>query len=71
MRALTLMLALARLAAAAGSLLDVFVSGKEGYDCFRIPALTRTATGDLLAFAEGRRFSCADHGWNDIVMKRR
>ena len=27
------------------------------------------ATGKLLAFAEGRKFSCADHGWNDLVLK--
>jgi sialidase-1 len=24
----------------------------------------------LLVFAEGRKFSCTDHDWNDIVMKR-
>lgn len=48
----------------------IFVSGKEGYDCFRIPGMVALANNVLLAFAEGRKYSCADHDWNDIVMKR-
>jgi sialidase-1 len=69
------------------SLTDVFVSGQEGYNCYRIPAIisipapaapssasssssSSSSPSPLLAFAEGRRFSCADHGWNDIVAKR-
>jgi sialidase-1 len=52
-------------------LTDVFVGGAEGYACYRIPALVRLPTsGDLLAFAEGRRFNCDDHGWVDLVLKR-
>lgn len=38
----------------------VFVNGSEGYACYRIPAIIRTASGELLAFAEGRRDSCSD-----------
>lgn len=46
---------------------DVFVSN-HGYSCFRIPALLFEAPSTLYAFAEGRKLSCADHGWNDLVM---
>ncbi|MEV5341837.1 exo-alpha-sialidase [Streptomyces sp. NPDC052676] len=41
-----------------------------GYACFRIPALVRTTTGTLLAFAEGRVLNCGDAGDIDIVVKR-
>lgn len=49
---------------------DVFVSGQDGYNTFRIPAIVRADNGDLLAFAEGRVNSSSDHGDIDIVMKR-
>ena len=52
------------------SVVPVFVSGTEGYRTFRIPALIRLPSGDLLAFAEGRRNGMADFGHIDIVMKR-
>ncbi|MEV6953605.1 LamG-like jellyroll fold domain-containing protein [Streptomyces sp. NPDC051183] len=49
----------------------LFRSGTAGYGCFRIPTLTRTATGALLAFAEARTSpSCADRGPMDIVVRR-
>ena len=48
----------------------VYSAGEGGYYCFRIPALLFTASGTLLAFAEGRRGSCADHGDVHIVLKR-
>ena len=48
----------------------VFVSGTEGYHTFRIPSMLRMESGALLVFAEGRKLSAADHGWNDIVLKR-
>ncbi len=49
---------------------DLFVSGQEGYHTFRIPALIVTKKGTLLAFAEGRKTSSADHGDIDLVLKR-
>lgn len=48
---------------------DVYVSGREGYDTFRIPAAVTTNAGTILAFAEGR-ISRDDHAQNDIVLKR-
>lgn len=48
---------------------DVFTGGEEGYHTYRIPAITSTKSGALLAFAEGR-VSRSDHAHNDIVMKR-
>ena len=49
---------------------DVFVSGTEGYHTFRIPALSVTPAGTLLAFCEGRKTSRADLGNNDLMLKR-
>lgn len=65
-----LLIAVALASGASGSPTNVFVGGQEGYDCFRIPAVVAVGPQQLLAFAEGRKFSCADHDWNDIVMKR-
>jgi sialidase-1 len=49
----------------------LFRGGTAGYGCFRIPALVRTPSGAMLAFAEGRTSpSCADRGDIDIVMRR-
>ncbi|MET9297408.1 sialidase family protein [Streptomyces sp. NPDC003077] len=47
-----------------------FRAGTEGYASFRIPAVVRGSGGTLLAFAEGRVSSAADHGDIDIVLKR-
>lgn len=49
---------------------DVFVSGKDGYKSFRIPAIIKSNNNDLLAFCEGRVNSSGDFGNIDIVMKR-
>lgn len=46
---------------------DVFISGTEGYPCYRIPAVLRLPSGTILLFAEGRRGG--DTGPNDIVYK--
>ena len=46
-----------------------FTSGADGYHTFRIPALVRTATGSLLAFAEGRRDSAGDSGAIEVVSR--
>ncbi|MBB4684302.1 sialidase family protein [Amycolatopsis jiangsuensis] len=43
---------------------------ETGYACFRIPAIVRSASGTLLAFAEGRRDNCGDTGDIDLVVKR-
>jgi sialidase-1 len=48
----------------------VFGNATHGYSCFRIPALIKIASGDMLAFAEGRKNSCDDNGNIDLVMKR-
>jgi sialidase-1 len=48
----------------------VFEQGEYGYHTYRIPAIVMANDGTLLAFAEGRRFSGADHEKNDIVQKR-
>ncbi|HJN17441.1 MAG TPA: sialidase family protein, partial [Armatimonadota bacterium] len=48
----------------------IFISGKEGYNTFRIPALIVSKKGTVLAFCEGRRGSGSDTGDIDIVLKR-
>lgn len=47
-----------------------FVSGRDGYHTYRIPALLALGGGTLLAFAEGRVNAPADHGNIDIVLRR-
>lgn len=47
-----------------------FVSGTEGYNTFRIPAVIATARGTVIAFAEGRGGSASDTGNIDVVVKR-
>lgn len=42
------------------------------YRCYRIPAIVKLPNNELLAFAEGRQYSCSDHDKNiDIIMRRR
>ena len=48
----------------------VFVSGTEGHQTYRIPAILSLPNGDLLAFAEGRVHGADDFGDINIVMKR-
>ncbi len=48
----------------------VFANGDDGYLCYRIPAIVKAPNGDLLAFCEARKQSCADHGNVKIVLKR-
>jgi hypothetical protein len=40
--------------------IPVFTNGSEGFACYRIPSIVRTANGDLVAFAEGRLKECSD-----------
>ncbi|KOX25975.1 alpha-sialidase [Saccharothrix sp. NRRL B-16348] len=47
-----------------------FVSGTEGYHTFRIPAVVRAASGEVLAFAEGRVESAGDTGAIRVVLRR-
>ena len=49
---------------------DVFVSGKGGYHTYRIPAITVTKKGTLLAFAEGRKSGRGDAGNIDMLVSR-
>lgn len=53
---------------------DVFVSGRDGYQMYRIPAIETAPDGSLLAFAEARKFGGADPGYGkqdiDLVLKR-
>ncbi len=48
----------------------VFVSGKDGYHTYRIPAIVLTKQGTVLAFCEGRKNSGSDYGDIDLVLKR-
>lgn len=47
----------------------VYVSGEDGYQSYRIPAIINLPDGKLLAFAEGRVDNAGDFGNVDIVLK--
>ncbi|MDD4870031.1 MAG: sialidase family protein, partial [Kiritimatiellae bacterium] len=53
---------------------DVFVSGRDGYTGYRIPAIETTPDGSILAFAEARKHNMSDPGGKgqeiDLVLKR-
>lgn len=49
---------------------SVFAAGDGGYACYRIPAIVRSESGTLLAFAEARRDGCGDSGVIDLVLRR-
>jgi sialidase-1 len=48
----------------------VFVSGRDGYHTYRIPALLVTKKGTLLAFCEGRKKGGGDAGNIDLLLRR-
>ncbi|MFC1620443.1 exo-alpha-sialidase, partial [Candidatus Neomarinimicrobiota bacterium] len=48
----------------------IWLSGEDGYDTYRIPAITVTTAGTLLTFCEGRRSNSDDSGDIDLLMKR-
>jgi sialidase-1 len=50
--------------------IPVFISGTEGYESYRIPAMITLPDGDLLAFCEGRKHGISDFGDIDIVLKK-
>jgi sialidase-1 len=56
--------------AAAPRQTPIFTSGEGGYHTYRIPALTVTAKGTLLAFCEGRKKSTSDTGDIDLILRR-
>jgi len=49
---------------------DVYQSGTEGYNTFRIPSVVVTTKGTVLAFCEGRKNSRSDTGNIDLVLRR-
>jgi sialidase-1 len=49
---------------------DVFVAGRGGYFCYRIPGIVRTADGTLLAYAEARKDTGEDYDNIDLVLRR-
>ncbi len=69
---ISLALAVAHPQAAPASVekINVFVSGREGYHTYRIPAIIRAQNHDLLAFAEGRKSGSGDAGDIDLLLKR-
>ena len=48
----------------------LFVRGESSYHTYRIPALTVSNKGMILAFCEGRRNNASDSGDIDIILKR-
>ncbi len=48
----------------------LFRSGERGYHTYRIPALTVTTTGTVLAFCEGRKHGRSDAGDIAVLVKR-
>jgi len=49
---------------------QVFISGRGGYDTYRIPAMVVTNKGTILAFCEGRKNSSSDTGDIDLLLRR-
>jgi Neuraminidase (sialidase) len=47
-----------------------FTSHTEGYACFKIPTLLKTAKGTLIAFSEARTPGCDDFDRTELVYKR-
>ena len=49
---------------------ELFVSGRDDYHTYRIPALLVTRKGTVLAFCEARKNSPSDYGDIDLALKR-
>ena len=45
---------------------NLFASGQNGYDTYRIPALITTPAGAVLAFCEGRKHTGRDDDDDDM-----
>lgn len=52
-----------------GQEVTVFKSGEEGYASYRIPAIVKGKSGELIAFSEGRVDHAGDYGNVDLVYK--
>lgn len=50
--------------------IPIYRQGEDTYNTFRIPALTVTNAGSVLAFCEGRKNSASDTGDIALVLKR-
>ncbi|MFO0906567.1 MAG: sulfatase-like hydrolase/transferase [Pirellulales bacterium] len=48
----------------------LWISGRDGYHTYRIPALLVTPRQTVLAFCEGRKTGAGDHGDLDLLVKR-
>jgi len=51
------------------AIVRIFQEGTEGYHSYRIPCLARAVNGNLIAFAEGRKYTSLDYGDIDVVYK--
>lgn len=51
-------------------LVDVHVSGQNGYHTYRIPAIVVSKQGTVLGFCEGRKSSPSDAGDIDLLLRR-
>lgn len=49
---------------------DIYCPGDLDYGCYKIPTILRTVNGTLLAMIEARKFSCDDHGYVDLRLRR-
>ena len=50
---------------------DLWCPGDAGYMCYKIPTLVKVPrSSTLLAIIEARRYSCDDHGWVDMLLRR-
>ena len=67
---LGMILLAATCASAAEPAIDLWRSGEEGYDTYRIPSLIKTKHGTLLAFCEGRKAGRGDSGNIDMLVRR-
>lgn len=52
-----------------GQEVTVFKSGEDGYASYRIPAIVKGKSGELIAFSEGRVDHAGDYGNVDLVYK--
>ncbi len=50
--------------------INLFEAGTDGYEHYRVPAITVSAKGTVFAFAEARKSAYGDWGTQNIVMRR-